>query len=214
MALKPVEFTEIVQVLRGPKGKDGKDGEPGPKGDKGDKGDPGKDGRDGRDGKDAVVDQSRLEALQNKLTTDLESLKKKLDKVEKRRPENYFPGGGGTQYEEIVVTFDGGGLTLVTGDTKTYYVCSYPGIIRSWYLTGDPSGSLVVDVWKAANAIPTVANTITGTDKPTLVSQAINLNQNASAWSRTVAAGDIFGFAVNSVSAVTKAILTIKIEKQ
>lgn len=113
--------------------------------------------------------------------------------------------------EELVVTFDGGGQVLTTGDSNTYYTIPYSGTIDSWYLTGSPSGNVVIDVWKRAGAIPVNANTIAGTEKPTLASGQTANDTSLSSWTTAVSRGDIFGFEVESVSLVTRATLVIRI---
>jgi hypothetical protein len=113
--------------------------------------------------------------------------------------------------EELKVTFDNGSSELISGDTGVYYTASYYGRIVGWYLTGSPSGSLVLDVWKASNAVPTVANTITGSEKPSLSGQALNNDLSLSTWTKNIHPGDVFGFSIDSVSGVTKAVLTLQI---
>jgi hypothetical protein len=120
---------------------------------------------------------------------------------------------GGGAYEDISVTFDGGASVLSTGDTHTYWTAPYSGVIVAWYLVGYPSGSVVIDVWKRAGAIPTVANTIAGTEKPTVSSGQINSDVALTTWSTGVAVGDIFDFNIDSVTAMTKAVLTLKVRK-
>ncbi len=114
-----------------------------------------------------------------------------------------------TNRDEIVVTFDGGGSVLQTGATGVYYTCPYNATVTGWYLTGSPSGSLVVDVWKAAGAIPVNANSIAGTEKPTLSSQQLASNTTLSTWTTAVSIGDVFSFEIESATTVTNATLTI-----
>lgn len=114
-----------------------------------------------------------------------------------------------TNRDEIVVTFDGGGSVLPVGPTEAYYTVPANATITGWYLTGSPSGSLVVDVWKAAGTIPTNANTITGTEKPTLTAQQLNSDTSLSTWTTAVTVGDVFSFEVESAASVTRATLTI-----
>ncbi len=113
---------------------------------------------------------------------------------------------------EIKVTFDSGvtDVPLFLGDTKTYYTVSHPGKIIGWYLNGDLSGSVVIDIWKAVG-IPSNANSITGTEKPTLTAQQQNSNLSLSTWDTTLRPGDTLGFEIESVTDITKAVLTIKL---
>jgi hypothetical protein len=91
----------------------------------------------------------------------------------------------------------------------------YSGVITSWTLIADQAGSCVIDVWKDtyANYPPTVADTISGSEKPTLSSSIKNQDNSLSTWTTTVNAGDIIAFNVDSASVVTKVTLSIKITK-
>lgn len=80
----------------------------------------------------------------------------------------------------------------------------YSGTITGWSVVADQVGSIVVDVWKDtwANFPPTVADTITGSEKPTLTSQQKNEDQALTTWDTTVEEGDVVAFYVESVSTV------------
>jgi hypothetical protein len=75
------------------------------------------------------------------------------------------------------------------------------------------SGSIVIDVWKDtyANYPPTVADTITASAKPTLSSATKSDDTTLTGWSKTVTAGDVFGFKVDSVTSLTKVILQLTV---
>lgn len=112
----------------------------------------------------------------------------------------------------ITVSIDGGGVAIATGIvTGADITIPYNMTITQWILTADQTGSLVVDVWRDsyANFPPTVADTITSTDKPTLASASKNRNTNITAWNTSVTAGDILRFKVDSVTTCTYATLTI-----
>jgi hypothetical protein len=116
--------------------------------------------------------------------------------------------------EELILTFDGGGEVLDVGDTKSFYTVTFNGTIEGWYLTADAVGDLVLDVWKAANAIPTSAvQSICGTEKPTLSAQQMASNQTLSTWTTAVVPGDVLNFAVESASVIKKATLVLRILK-
>ncbi len=110
------------------------------------------------------------------------------------------------------VTIDGAGLVLTTG-VKGYVRIPYDCTIESWSLLADQSGSIVIDVWKDtyANFPPTVADTITASAKPTL--SATNKNATLTGWSKTLAAGDVVGFKVDSASTLTRAHLILNVSK-
>lgn len=114
----------------------------------------------------------------------------------------------------IGITIDGGGSAITTG-VKGYVEVPYACTITGWTLVADQSGSIVIDVWKDtyANAPPTVADTIAGSEKPTLASVQKNQDLTLSTWTTTVTAGDIIGFNVDSASTVTRVTLTLKVTK-
>jgi len=95
-----------------------------------------------------------------------------------------------------------------------YITIPYSGTITGWQVVGDVSGSCVLDVWKAsAGVIPTIANTITGTEKPTLTAQQINSDTNLTTWTTTVNSGDIIAIVLDSASTLSRAWLTVFITK-
>jgi len=125
-------------------------------------------------------------------------------------------GGGGASLNTRTSTFgcsvNGGGFAPLTGIIG-YTVIPYDGVIAGWSIVSDVVGSCVIDVWKAAGTIPTVANTITGTEKPTLTAQQLNSDNVLTTWSVAVTAGDVIGFNLDSVSTLTSVNLIIKIIK-
>jgi Collagen triple helix repeat (20 copies) len=236
MRLEKVERETVeVQVVRGPKGDTGPTGPRGPQGEQGPPGQDGKDGRDGTDGRDGVdgrdgrdgkdglpgrvetvtiADLGAVREVEEKLKSELDRVRKALADLAKRRPEGRSGGGGGSSLDgEIVVTFDGGGSTLTVGNTGVYYTLPYNATIEGWYLTGDPAGSLVVDIWRLPGAIPTDADSITASAKPTLASVAYGSSKALNGWKLACAAGDVFGFEVESATSITKAVLTIKLQR-
>lgn len=116
----------------------------------------------------------------------------------------------------IGLVIDGGGSVIATGvgpSIRIPFACT----IGDWYLLSDDasttSGSIVIDVWKDtyANYPPAVADTIAGTEKPTLSSATANRDTSLTTWtSTTVAADDIIRFNVDSATSVTHVTLTIK----
>ena len=111
------------------------------------------------------------------------------------------------------ITVDGAGTALTIGN-KGYLTIPYSGTITGWQLIADTSGSCVIDVWKAAGTIPTLYNTIAGTEKPTLSSQQINSDLSLTTWTTTVSAGDIICFNIDSATTITRVNLNIFITKQ
>jgi hypothetical protein len=77
------------------------------------------------------------------------------------------------------------------------------------------SGSIVVDVWKDtyANYPPTVADTITASAKPTITTATKSEDSTLTGWTTSVAAGDVFGFNVDSVTSLKRVTLELTVEE-
>lgn len=120
------------------------------------------------------------------------------------------------------VSIDGNGAVVTTGQ-KGYVVCRFSGTITGWSVSSkNASASAVFDVWKIAgptagqqNVAPTVANTIINTGaggvKPTLTASQFASSTNVNNWTPYVAAGDIFGWNVDSNSVATQLTLELGI---
>lgn len=108
------------------------------------------------------------------------------------------------------VTFDGQGGVVSVGKTDWISI-PYNCTITGWEITADQVGSCVIDVWKSTFAAfpPTAANSIAGSEKPTLASARTNSDLSLSpAWA-AVTAGDCIMFYVDSCSVLTKINLII-----
>lgn len=116
-------------------------------------------------------------------------------------------------FEVVSLTFiiDGNFQVITTG-IAGHLEIPFAMTITGWTILGDQSGSIVVDVWKDiyANFPPTVADTITGTEKPTLSSAQKNQDLTLSTWATAVAAGDVLLFNVDSVTTVQRVVLSIR----
>jgi len=110
---------------------------------------------------------------------------------------------------------DGGGTEIVTG-LKGFVEWGFPAIVKGWTIMGDVTGDIVVDVWKDnySNFAPTVADTIAGTEKPTLSGAQKNQNLNLVTFSTVVLKGDIWAFNVDSVLDITKVTIAFRFNKQ
>lgn len=92
-------------------------------------------------------------------------------------------------------------------------------IINSWLLMSDIQGSIVFDVWKISLATflagtpPTVADSITGTDIPTLTNQYAAQGFALTGWTTEIKQNDVLGFNVIScvgISRITLSLLCIR----
>ncbi len=115
----------------------------------------------------------------------------------------------------LTVVFDGGG-SAITANTKRYLSVPFNATIKSWRLVADQSGSIVIDVWKDtyANFPPTVADTIAGSEKPTLSTATKSEDTDLTTWqSLEITQGDVLGFNVDSITTITVATLQIIVEQ-
>jgi hypothetical protein len=108
---------------------------------------------------------------------------------------------------------DASGIVLPTG-LKGFLPIPFDGTILGWTLLGDQVGSLVIDVWKDTygNFPPTVADTIAGSEKPTLTAQQKNQDNTLTTWTTAITAGDVLAFNVDSCSTIKQATLTLLIQ--
>jgi hypothetical protein len=114
----------------------------------------------------------------------------------------------------IPIMIDGGGAAITTGvkgDIEVPFNCT----IERVTLLADQSGSIVIDIWKDtyANFAPTVADTITASAKPTLSAEAKSQNATLTGWTKTITAGDVLRFNVDSASTVQRVLVSLKVTK-
>jgi hypothetical protein len=112
------------------------------------------------------------------------------------------------------VTVDGV-TTLIQFGITGFVVMPYGGAVTGWSITANALGSIQFDVWKATNAIPTSSIIPSPADRPKLSNQQFfNYTSAISGWSTvTFAAGDVFGFYVDSASGLKNATLTLRCTK-
>jgi hypothetical protein len=125
-------------------------------------------------------------------------------------------GSIGTYSDDIGtvgITIDGGGSAITTG-VKGYVNCPFAGTIVQATLVTDQTGSIVVDVYKAAFSTSVLpSSSICASAKPTVSSAKGSQDSTLTGWTTSVSAKDTFGFNVDSATTVTKATLTLKIRK-
>ena len=108
-------------------------------------------------------------------------------------------------------SIDGAGTVILPG-VKQAIVMPFACTITGWNLVGSPPGDVVLDVWKKAGEVPTVTDTITGTEKPSLTGAAVN-SVTVVSWIKSVAAGDVIVFNVDSCLLCQKLTLAIAVLK-
>ena len=111
--------------------------------------------------------------------------------------------------KHVGITIDGGGSVIAVGEKKLTLEPGLTGTIVGWTLAGDQSGSIVMDVWKADAAIPTNANSITASAKPTLSTARRANSTTLTGWTTAITADDVFIFEVESVTSLTHVTLTL-----
>src|SRR5208283_4599449 len=112
--------------------------------------------------------------------------------------------------------FNGGGSPL-TANTYGWLQCPYPATIQSVTLLADVSGNCVFDIYKCTYANynpgthPVYSDSITSSDKPTLLNTYKNTDSTLTGWTTTISTGDVLAFVVNT--AATNATLVTLILK-
>lgn len=116
--------------------------------------------------------------------------------------------------DTIQFVIDGGGTTITTGIKGDAYVkrnCTVTG----WTVMADQSGAIVVDVWNQTYASypPTVTQTITGSEKPTITASGVKgQDLTLTTWTTTaLVAGTTLRFNVDSVTSITRATIVIHV---
>ena len=110
----------------------------------------------------------------------------------------------------LLVTIDGMGAEIsegVAGEATVHYPCE----IISWRLLADIEGDIIVDIWKAdyASYPPTALDSITGTEQPTLTGTDKDESSTLADWVVDVNPGDTFRFNVDSITDITRVLLTL-----
>ncbi len=110
--------------------------------------------------------------------------------------------------------FDGGGAAI-TANSKLDFEIPVAGVITQATCLADQSGSIVFDVWvdTYANYPPTVADTITASAKPTISSATKAQDSTLTGWTTTLAAGSTMRVNVDSITTITRCVLSLKVRK-
>lgn len=122
---------------------------------------------------------------------------------------------GPAQIANIEFVIDGNGATITTG-IKGYLRVDFAGSIQANTLLADQSGSIVVNIWKtdftsfAPPTHPAVGDKITASAPPTISSALKSTDTTLTGWTTAFAAGDIFGFNVDSVTTIQRCTIALK----
>lgn len=122
------------------------------------------------------------------------------------------------QERQISIGFGAYGGDALTTGIQGYLPVRSAGTIVGWVLISNTTaGSLVIDVLKDtyANAPPTTADVISGTETPTLTSGIKNQNTSlTTGWSDpNILSGDVLGFHISSrTTTINFAALTLYVD--
>lgn len=130
-------------------------------------------------------------------------------------PQALLPGSSAS-LGQVAVEFviDGGGAAITAGikaDISFPFACTLNG----WRLLADQSGSIVLDLWKAAFAAypPVAAGSICSGNKPTLSAATKAEDVTLAGVTRAFAAGDTLRVNVDSAAAVARVTLALLFNK-
>lgn len=134
-----------------------------------------------------------------------------------------YSGAGTVTYtnNSNIIFFIGDGLNAIQTGVHGSLEVSFGCTVVGWTVVscdgGTPTtGAIQVDIWKDAyaNYPPTVADTITGTDKPRIIATG-NKGQSTAltGWQTTLASGSILYFNVDSVTSLKKVMVSLQIVK-
>lgn len=106
-----------------------------------------------------------------------------------------------------------GGAALSAGIGRSVYV-PYAFTITGYTLVADQVGSIVLDVWRDsyANYPPSVADTIAGSEKPTIAAAIKTQDTNLTTWTTAITAGNCISVNIDSAATITWCSLTLHIQ--
>jgi hypothetical protein len=115
----------------------------------------------------------------------------------------------------IGYVIDNAGEALITGRIGNGVRVPFSCTITSVTLLADVVGSVVIDIWKDsfANFPPTVEDSICAAAKPTLSSAQTLFDETLTGWSKTIAAGDVLFFNVDSAATITNLTIILGVTK-
>lgn len=103
---------------------------------------------------------------------------------------------------------DGNDTASIAAGLTGYIRVPYTGTIRSWHLVADVAVTCTVDIWKANASLPSAGDKISASAGPSLTAQTTATSTSLGTWTtRTVAAGDIFGFYLLAITGTPKQIV-------
>ena len=114
----------------------------------------------------------------------------------------------------ITFVIDGGGSAITTGQ-KGHLRIPFACTIERVTLLADQSGSIVVNIWKDTygNFPPDIGDKITASAPPTITTAQKSEDATLTGWTKTIAAGNILAFNVDSVTDIERVTIALKVKK-
>ncbi len=114
--------------------------------------------------------------------------------------------------EDIEIIIDGGGAEIGTGE-HGHLMVDWDCEIEQVTLLADQSGSIVIDIWNDdyADYPPADGDSITASAPPTISGAIKSQDSTLTGWTKTIAAGDILAFNVDSVSTIERVSVVLKV---
>lgn len=109
---------------------------------------------------------------------------------------------------------DGGGFEITPG-VKGSLVIPFNCVIDGWTLMADVVGSIQIDIWKSNFSAypPTIANSISPSNKATITSASKASSSTLSGWSTSISANDILVFNVDSVTTIGRVTIGLSLTR-
>lgn len=142
-------------------------------------------------------------------SAEITSLYTSVDNRLSTRIDSVSAGATGTH--AVTLAVDGSGAVLTTG-TKNPVKIPYGGTLTGWLLIGSPSGSITVDILRAADGAGLPVSSIVGGGgtKPSLSSAVENSSTSFTGWtSTTLTAKDNLAISLSGITTCTYVSLTL-----
>lgn len=115
----------------------------------------------------------------------------------------------------LVFVIDGGGSAISTGE-KGHLEVPFNCTVQQASLLADQTGSIKVDIWRDSysNYPPTNGDSICGNNEPEITGGRKYRDGVLTGWTKALNTGDILAFRVDSCTAITRAIISLKVVKR
>ena len=115
----------------------------------------------------------------------------------------------------LVFIIDGGGSAITTGE-KGHLEVPFTCNLQQVSLLADQSGSIKVDIWRDTydHYPPNNGDSICGGNEPEITSGWKYRDSVLSGWTKVLNKGDILAFNIDSCTAITRAVICLKVAKR